>query len=180
MDRRRSHRRNSGHGPGERLADGLAARSGLAPLAGDLALTVLAWSETTGTERIVLSIEKRLSGLMAALFGRWTVLGALGGEEISPGVMSMTLASRVDEDGKLSELVVELVRTSSRRSWWRSIFQFGGFDAELELRWSVVRAPAEDTADAPEDSTKNSAENLAVVDDWPDARQALIDWWASA
>lgn len=154
-----------GYGPEERLADRLASRGGRT--AGDLALTVLAWSETTGTERIVLSIEKRLSGLMAALFGRWTVLGALGGEEISPGVMSMTLASRVDEDGRLHELAVEMERGPSRSS----IFQFG--DSDGELIWSVLRAPADPTDDA-------VAEALAVVDDWPDARQALIDWWANA
>ena len=54
-----------GHHRGVPLADGLAARGGRT--ADDLALTVLAWSETTGTERIVLSVEKRLSGIMAAL-----------------------------------------------------------------------------------------------------------------
>lgn len=156
-----------GYGPEERLADRLAARGGRT--AGDLALTVLAWSETTGTERIVLSIEKRLSGFMATLFGRWTVLGALGGEEISPSVMSMTLASRVDEDGRFRELAVELERGPSRRG----LFQFGESDGKLELRWSVLRAPADPTDD-------EVAEALAVVDDWPDARQALIDWWANA
>jgi hypothetical protein len=159
-----------GYGSEERLADRLAARG--SRTAGDLALTVLAWSETTGTERIVLSIEKRLSGLMAALFGRWTVLGALGGEEISPGVMSMTLASRVDDDGRLRELAVELERRfSGRTSSWRGLFRFG--DSDDELMWSILRAPADPQDDA-------VAEALAVVDDWPDARQALIDWWANA
>lgn len=162
MARRKHHR-------GVPLADGLAARSSLAPLAGDLALTLLAWSETTGTERIVLSVEKRLSGLMAALFGRWTVLGALGGEEISPGVMSMTLASCVDEDGRLQELAVELKRGFSE--WGTS--RRG--PKEGELRWSVLRAPA--SLDADEDV---AAEDLAVVDDWPNARLALFDWWAGA
>ena len=107
---------------------------------------MVAWSETTGTERAAFSVERRLSGLLAALFGRWTVLGSLGGEEVAPGVMAMTLASRVD-DGRLHELAVELERG-------------GG------VLWSVLRVPA-DPAD----------EALAVVDDWPDARQALIDWW---
>ena len=156
-----------GYGPEERRADRPAAHGTLASLAGDLALTELVWSETAGTERIVLSIEKRLSGLAAALFGRWMVLGALGGEEISPGVMSMTLASRVDEDGRLRELAVELELGPSRGG----IFQFG--DSDSELVWSVLRAPADPQDDA-------VAEALAVVDDWPDARQALIDWWAHA
>ena len=98
-------------------------------------------------------MEKRLSGLSVALFGPWTVLGSLGGEEIAPGVMSLTLASRVDEDGRLHELAVKLER--------------GG-----DLLWSVLRAPADPGNGA-------LAEALAVVDDWPDARQALIDWWGN-
>lgn len=160
-----------GHGRGERLSDGLAARggAGLGRTAGDLALTVMAWSETTGTERIVLSVEKRLSGIMAALFGRWTVLGALGGEEISPGFMSMTLASRVDEDGRLRELAVELKRGFSERGPSRR----GPSDGDL--MWSVLRAPA--PLDTDDDV---AAEDLAVVNDWPNARLALLDWWAGA
>ena len=86
----------------ERVARRLAA--GGAEKADGFAAAVLAWSERTGTERAVFAVEKRLSGVLAAVFGRWAVLGSLGAEEIAPGVLSLTLASRVDDDGRLSEL----------------------------------------------------------------------------
>ncbi len=143
---------------GRTIAERLAARA--QEKAEGRAVALLAWSDMTGTERIALSIEKRLSGLLAALLGRWTVLGALGGEEIALGVMSLTLASRVDDDGHLHELAVELERGQGR--------------SVGEPLWSVLRAPADPRGD------EALAETLAVVDDWPDARQALIDWWGDA
>ena len=144
-----------------RLAGRLAARG--AKRADDFSLAVLAWSERTGTERAVLSVERRLSGLSAALFGRRTVLGSLGGEEIAPGVMAVTLASRADGDGRFSELAVELVRGQGTPPGTPG----------PGVRWSVTRAPADPYGD-------EAAEALAVVNDWPDARQALIDYWGHA
>jgi hypothetical protein len=138
---------------GERVARRIAA--GGAEKADGFALAVLAWSERTGTERAVFAVEKRLSGLLAAVFGRWAVLGSLDAEEIAPGVLSLTLASRVDDDGRLSELAVELER--------------GG-----EPLWSVLRAPGDPGVGGDPAAV---ADRLAVVDDWPDATQALIDWW---
>ena len=137
----------------ERVARRLAA--GGAEKADGFAAAVLAWSERTGTERAVFAVEKRLSGVVAAVFGRWAVLGSLGAEEIAPGVLSLTLASRVDDDGRLSELAVELER--------------GG-----EPVWSVLRAP---TGAAYGGDPAAVADGLAIVDDWPDATLALIDWW---
>lgn len=139
----------------DRLAGRIAARG--AKRADGFAAALLAWSDATGTERAALSVEKRLSGLSAALFGRRTVLGSLGGEEVAPGVLSLTLASRADGDGRLTELAVELL-TGTRTE-------------PEELRWSVLRAP--DSAPA----AGVDPEEVAVVEDWPDARQALIAYW---
>ena len=83
-------------------------------------------------------MEKRLSGIAAAVFGRWAVLGSLGAEEIVPGVLSLTLASRVDDDGRLRELAVELER--------------GG-----ELLWSVLRAPTPRAARPPLAASRSRA-----------------------
>ena len=140
----------------DRLAGRLAARG--AKRADDFVAALLAWSDATGTERAVLSVEKRLSGLAAALFGRRTVLGSLGGEEVAPSVLSLTLASRADDDCRLAELAVELL---------------AGTRTEPEqLRWSVLRAPA---ASAP--AAGVDPDGVAAVEDWSDARQALIAYW---
>ena len=131
------------------------------PAAGALAERVARRLAAGGAEKAdgfaaaVLAVEKRLSGAVAAVFGRWAVLGSLGAEEIAPDVLSLTLASRVDDDGRLSELAVELER--------------GG-----EPLWSVLRAPGDPGVGGDPAAV---VDRLAVVDDWPDATQALTDWW---
>lgn len=146
----------------DRLTDRLVTRggacgAGLGRMAEDLTVAKLAWSETNGTERIALSVEKRLSGLMAVLFGRWTVLGALGGEEVAPDVLYLQLAFRMDDDGATCELGVELERGE-------------------EPLWSVMRVPA----GSPETNPGHPGGARPTISDWPDARQGLIDWWAGA